>query len=70
MNLEDRKEVTHVRGLLGMLRLLALLLAIAGLFTMQFGLSHHKSAAFVLEALAVGAVGAAAFIALMRFGRR
>jgi hypothetical protein len=53
-----------------MLRLLALLLAIAGLFTMQLGLSHHKSAAFVLEALAVGATSAAAFIALMRFGRR
>ncbi|HTJ68136.1 MAG TPA: hypothetical protein VL551_11455 [Actinospica sp.] len=59
-----------MRGLLGMLRLLALLLAIAGLFTMQLGLSHHKSAAFVLEALAVGATSAAAFIALMRFGRR
>lgn len=59
-----------MRGTLGMLRLLALLLAIAGLFTMQLGLSHHESAAFVLKALAVGAVGAAAFIALLRAGRR
>jgi len=59
-----------MRGLLGMMRLLALLLAIAGLFTMQLGLSHHEGAAFVLKALAVCAVGAAAFIALLRVGRR
>lgn len=59
-----------MRGLLGMMRLLALLLAIAGLFTMQLGLSHHEGAAFILRALAVCAVGAAAFIALLRAGRR
>lgn len=59
-----------MRGLLGMMRLLALLLAIAGLFAMQLGLSHHESAAFVLKALAVGVVGAAAFIALLCAGRR
>ena len=70
MSLERGKEVTHMRGLLGMMRLLALLLAIAGLFTMQIGLSHHEGAAFVLKALAVGAVGVAAFVALLRVGRR
>lgn len=59
-----------MRGLLGMMRLLALLLAIAGLFTMQLGLRHHEGAAFVLKALAVGGVGAAAFVALLRVGRR
>lgn len=59
-----------MRGTLGMMRLLALLLAIAGLFTMQLGLSHHKGAAFDLKALAIGVVGAMAFIALMRVGRR
>lgn len=67
MSLVPGKEVTHMRGLLGML---TLLLAIAGLFTMQLGLSHHESAAFVLKALAVAAVGAAAFIVLLRAGRR
>jgi hypothetical protein len=59
-----------MRGLLGMLRLLTLLLAIAGLFTVQLGLSHHESSAFILKALAMTAVGAAAFIALLRVGRR
>ena len=70
MSLEPGKEVTHMRRLLGMLRLLTLLLAIAGLFTMQLGLSHHESAAFVFKALAVAAVGAVAFIVLLRVGRR
>lgn len=59
-----------MRGLLGMIRLLTLMLAIAGLYTMQLGLSHHEGAAFVLKAFAVGAVGAVAFLALLRTGRR
>ena len=59
-----------MRGLLGMMRLLALLLAVAGLYTVQLGLSHHEGAAFVLKAFAVGAVGVAAFIGLLRVGRR
>lgn len=69
MNLE-REKVIYVRGLLGMMRLLTLLLTVAGLFVMQLGISHHDGAAFVLQALAVCVVGAAAFVTLVRVGRR